>query len=223
MSSTLFKKPSAWWHLKQSLSLAGRMVISLIFLPCVAVYVIGAHSLETLMASSFSSAQRHKRPVVLITGASSGIGRAAALHLAKLGCEVFSGVRNQAAMDDLKKFDRLHPIILDVTKSEEIAAALNQVQQFLAEDDLIFTALVNNAGIGEVGAFETLDAARSDRVLQVNLHGMVSMTRTFLPLVRQSKGRIVNVGSGFGRLAAPGYVTYSASKFAIRGLSMGFD
>lgn len=155
---------------------------------------------------------------VLITGASSGIGKACALHLAKLGFTVFAGVRKEEDRQVLKEagFERLRPILLDVTKEESINEALKEVS---CHTETPLFALVNNAGIGISGVLEATPAEDFRKLLEVNLLGLHAVTRAFLPLLRQNKGRVINIGSSASFLAAPGAGCYAASKFAVRALT----
>ncbi len=158
------------------------------------------------------------KPVV-ITGASSGIGRACALHLDKLGWQVFAGVRQAAAGAELRQHAsaRLTPVLLDVTQPDSIAAAAEMVKITIGQAGL--AGLVNNAGIGVGGPLEFLPIAELRRSLEVNVIGQIAVTQAFLPLLRQGRGRIVNMGSISGRVTMPGLGPYSASKFALEALT----
>lgn len=155
---------------------------------------------------------------VLITGASSGIGKASALHLDREGFRVFAGVREPEDMKTLRKeaSDRLLPVSLDVTIPGSISAAVETVA---AETSGSLYGLVNNAGIGISGVLEATPAEELRRVLEVNVIGLHAVTRAFLPLLRNQKGRVINIGSSAGFLAIPGGSSYSASKFAVRAIT----
>ena len=159
-----------------------------------------------------------RRPSVLITGASSGIGLALALHFERQGFEVFAGVRRRQDAQALlaQSVGHLVPLILDVTRPDTIEAALAVVQ---AHTQGQLNALVNNAGVAFSGPLETTPQADVEALFQVNVLGTFAVTRAFLPLIRQARGRIVNVSSISGRFAAPGLTAYSASKFAVEGLT----
>jgi NAD(P)-dependent dehydrogenase (short-subunit alcohol dehydrogenase family) len=156
---------------------------------------------------------------VVITGASSGIGEACALHLDGLGCRVFAGVRNQADGEALKAkaSARLTPVLLDVTDVASVDQAAEAVRAAVGTAGL--AGLVNNAGIGGGGPLEVVPPADLRKVFEVNVIGPVAVTQAFLPLLRQGRGRIVNMGSIAGRAATPFIGPYSASKFALEALT----
>lgn len=152
---------------------------------------------------------------VLITGASTGIGRACAIRIARRGFTVFAGVRSSVDAERLRAevTGDLRPVQLDVTRSIEIEAMLAEMGgQPLA-------GLVNNAGIAIAGPLELIPMDAWRRQIEVNLLGLVAVTQACLPALRSGRGRIVNIGSIAGRLALPGSSAYDASKFAIEGLS----
>jgi len=158
----------------------------------------------------------------LVTGASSGIGRATALLLDRSGFQVFAGVRRSEHGESLRReaSERLTPILLDVTDPRSIEAAARAVTDLLGGRPL--EGLVNNAGIDIAGPLETSSVADVRSQFEVNVIGLLSVTQAFLPLLRQSRGRIVNIGSVLGRLAIPFMGAYSASKFALEGLTDAF-
>ncbi|HEV2664511.1 MAG TPA: SDR family oxidoreductase [Blastocatellia bacterium] len=158
----------------------------------------------------------------LVTGASSGIGRATALLLDRNGFQVFAGVRRSEHGEALRRqaSDRLTPILLDVTDPHSIVAAARTVSDTLGGHAL--AGLVNNAGIDIAGPLETSSVAEVRSQFEVNVIGLLAVTQSFLPLLRQSKGRIVNIGSVLGRLAIPLMGAYSATKFALEGLTDAF-
>jgi NAD(P)-dependent dehydrogenase (short-subunit alcohol dehydrogenase family) len=155
---------------------------------------------------------------VVITGASTGIGEACALRLDKLGFSVFAGVRQEVHAEKLqqKASARLTPIFLDVTDADAIAFAVEQVSN--ASHGKLF-GLVNNAGIAIPGPLELLPIADFQQQIQVNLTGQLAVTQAFLALLRQGRGRIVNMGSIAGRSAAPFMGAYNASKFALEAIT----
>src|SRR5215468_9012677 len=158
----------------------------------------------------------------LVTGASSGIGRATALLLDRSGFQVFAGVRRGEQGEALRRkaSERLTPILLDVTDQHSIEAAARSVADKLGGRAL--AGLVNNAGIDIAGPLETSSVADVRSQFEVNVIGLLSVTQAFLPLLRQSRGRVVNIGSVLGRLAIPFMGAYSASKFALEGLTDAF-
>jgi NAD(P)-dependent dehydrogenase (short-subunit alcohol dehydrogenase family) len=158
---------------------------------------------------------RNKTGAVVVTGASTGIGRACALRLDQAGYRVFAGVRKQSDANSLKKdaSERLTPITIDVTKDRSIATAKQKVQRAVGRDGLV--GLVNNAGVGGGGPIEFLPIDQLRHVLDVNLVGQVAVTQAFLPLIRKGRGTIVFMASIGGRIASPFLSPYSASKFGI--------
>lgn len=156
---------------------------------------------------------------VLVTGASSGIGRAAARRLARDDFHVYAGVRNKADAEWLKRegLDRLNPVLLDVTDEASIRRALHRIQQ--ETDGQGLYALVNNAGVSLSCPQELVGLDHLRRQFDVNVFGMTLLTAACLPMIRKNRGRIVNVSSGAGRVATPMMGTYSATKFAVEGLS----
>ena len=145
--------------------------------------------------------------LALVTGASTGIGRACALHLAGLGFHVLAGVRDPADAPD-----GLEPVRLDVTSEADVGAAAERVGAELH-------ALVNNAGIAVSGPVEVVPVEEWRRQLEVNVLGQVAVTRAMLPAVFRTRGRIVNMSSIGGRVANPLFGPYSASKFALEAIS----
>lgn len=156
---------------------------------------------------------------VVITGASTGIGAACAIRLDRLGYRVFAGVRKAEDGLALQKdsSDRLVPIELDVTDLSTIQKAHTLVSELTGRDGLF--ALINNAGIAVVGPLEAVPIADLRRQLEVNVIGPVAVTQTFLPLIRQARGRIINMGSIAGLSTMPLMGPYSASKFALEAIT----
>jgi NAD(P)-dependent dehydrogenase (short-subunit alcohol dehydrogenase family) len=156
---------------------------------------------------------------VVVTGASTGIGEACALHLDTRGWRVFAGVRREQDGQTLqrKASERLTPILLDVSDAASIAAAAEHVASAVGVAGL--TGLVNDAGIAVAAPLEFLPIPELRRQLEVNVIGQVAVTQAFLPLIRKGHGRIVNIGSISGRIAAPFRGAYSASKFAMEALT----
>lgn len=155
---------------------------------------------------------------VLITGASTGIGQATAVRLAKAGHQVFAGVRKAKDGDALKALDsRLLPIIIDVAKSESIQSAFETIKSLRNKNQTF--CLVNNAGIVVAGPVEALKMSEWRKQMDVNFFGLIETTKTFLPFIRDLRGRVINISSINGRMAAPFMGAYSASKFAVEALS----
>ena len=155
---------------------------------------------------------------IIITGASSGIGKACALYLDGMGFKVYAGVRKEEDKVKLKQegTEKLTPIILDVTKEDTILDAVGTIGDD-AQHPLI--GVVNNAGLGHPGLLEATPVEEFRNVMEVNVIGVHAVIRAFLPLLRKNKGRIVNVGSAAGFAGAPMGSTYCASKYAVRGLT----
>jgi NAD(P)-dependent dehydrogenase (short-subunit alcohol dehydrogenase family) len=151
-------------------------------------------------------------PTVLLTGASTGIGRATAERLGRAGWHVLAGARSQADLDALAALPGSEPLRLDVTSDDDVAAAAARVGDRL-------DALVNNAGIAVTGPVEGLPLQAWRDQLEVNLIGQVRVTRALLPAVLAARGRIVNMSSIGGRSALPLFGPYSASKFGLEAFS----
>ena len=145
--------------------------------------------------------------IALVTGTSTGIGRACALHLAQRGFEVLAGVRDEADAPP-----GLEPLRLDVTSEVDIAGAAQRVGPRL-------DALVNNAGIAVNGPIEVLPIEHWRRQLEINVIGQVAVIRALLPALLSARGRIVNISSISGKFALPLVGPYTASKFAIEAVS----
>jgi len=152
---------------------------------------------------------------ILVTGASTGIGRACAIRFAELGYRTLAGVRKLADGDALRAHwsGNVEPVLLDVTRSESIDGAL------AAAGDQALAGLVNNAGIAIVGPLELLSIDAWRKQFEVNVIGLVAVTQAFLPLLRRGRGRIVNIGSIAGRSALPGSGAYDSSKFAVEAIT----
>jgi NAD(P)-dependent dehydrogenase (short-subunit alcohol dehydrogenase family) len=158
---------------------------------------------------------------VVITGASTGIGKAVALRLNRAGWRVFAGVRKQQDGEELKEAagsERVVPVIIDVTEADGIARARDAVRDVVGSGQGIH-GLVNNAGIGVGGPVEFVALDDWRRQLEVNVIGQVAVTQAFLPELRAGKGRIVNIGSIGGLLANPVLAPYCASKFAMEAIT----
>jgi len=160
-----------------------------------------------------------RRPVVIVSGASSGIGLACALELCRRGNTVVAGVR---AADDLARLRDLRlpglvPFVLDVTDGITIDAAVARAE-VLAQGRGV-AGLVNNAGVSTLGPVEWLTTESLRASFEVNVVGVVRLTARCLPALRQSRGRVVNIGSIAGLSALPFMGAYSASKHALEALT----
>jgi NAD(P)-dependent dehydrogenase (short-subunit alcohol dehydrogenase family) len=155
---------------------------------------------------------------VVVTGASTGIGRATALLLDGAGYRVFAGVRKEADARQLSQdgSDRLTPLMIDVTDAGQVEAAGREVAEAVGDEGL--AGLVNNAGVGGGGPIEFMPLDELRDTLEVNLIGQVAVTQALLPLLRRRKGTIVFIASIGGRVASPFMSPYNTSKFAIEAL-----
>jgi NAD(P)-dependent dehydrogenase (short-subunit alcohol dehydrogenase family) len=155
----------------------------------------------------------------VITGASTGIGEACALHLDQLGWRVFAGVRKDADGEALKRkaSARLTPVRIEVTDAASIAAAREFVMRELGDRGL--DGLVNNAGVAVAGPLEFVPINDLRRQLEINVIGQIAVTQAFLAPIRKARGRIVNIGSIGGKLSTPFLGPYSASKFGMEALT----
>jgi NAD(P)-dependent dehydrogenase (short-subunit alcohol dehydrogenase family) len=160
---------------------------------------------------------------ILVTGASSGIGKAAALGLLGQGFRVFAAVRSEQAAANLRAAtaaadaSRLETLELDVTRADHIRAAVARIGSAVGEAGL--WGLFNNAGISVAGPLEHVAIDDLRRQLEVNVVGQVAVTQAFLPLLRRARGRILTTGSIAGFFAAPALAPYSMSKYAIEAFS----
>jgi NAD(P)-dependent dehydrogenase (short-subunit alcohol dehydrogenase family) len=148
---------------------------------------------------------------VLVTGASTGIGRSITERLAADGYFVYAGARKDSDLEELNAIDNVQALRLDVTKPEEIAAAVEAVTA--AGRGL--HGLVNNAGVAITGPFSDTAEDDFDFVMQVNVHGPWRVTKAFTPLLVAGKGRITTIGSISGILSARDLGVYSMSKHAV--------
>ena len=166
-------------------------------------------------------AANHKTGTVLITGASSGIGRATCLYLAQRGYTVIGTSRVASRLDGLREEARnsevvVHGVEVDINSDSEVERAMPEV---ISEHGII-DALVNNAGYGLWGPVESLSIDELRAQFETNVFAAVRMTKAVLPgMLAQRRGKIVNVSSVLGRLATPFNGAYASSKFALEGLS----
>ena len=156
---------------------------------------------------------------VLVTGASSGMGKACAVHLARAGYTVFAGVRKERDAEALNQvgLSRLKPVILDVTNTETISSVRQQVSEIVGDAGLY--GLVNNAGVGVTSPIELVPLEELQRQFTVNVVGQVATIQAFLPLIRAAHGRIVNVGSVGGSVTIPFGGPLCASKHALASIN----
>lgn len=152
---------------------------------------------------------------ILVTGASTGIGRSCAEYLAARGFGVYACARSNKDLDELRRLNNITPLKLDVTRPRDADDALDAVN---GNNTGLF-GIVNNAGIAVAGPLIDISDEDLRRQFDVNLFGIHRITRTFLPLVMRSAGRIVMMSSDSGFFATPFFGPYCASKFALEGYS----
>ena len=157
-----------------------------------------------------------RQELVVVTGASTGIGAATARELALRGFHVLAGVRRDVDAEALRA-DGIEPHILDITVESDVAAIADRV----ARDPLRrpLRALINNAGIQINAPVETMPIAEWRRMFEVNLFGHVAMTQALLPALLRSTGTVVNISSVGGKVAMATYGPYAGSKFALEAVS----
>jgi NAD(P)-dependent dehydrogenase (short-subunit alcohol dehydrogenase family) len=184
--------------------------------------LVAAYLVATLVLPSAFSVPTPAKSAVLVTGASSGIGRAAVHALVALGFHVFAGVRKDVDVQALlvSGGKSIRPIILDVTKGETIAAAIAQIKA----TGMPLVGVVNNAGVTFKRPLETVELSRARQIFEVNYFGVLAVTQAALPLLRESAAagtgaRIVNVGSVQGVISMPLQGLYAGTKFALESLS----
>ncbi|MFI5931806.1 SDR family NAD(P)-dependent oxidoreductase [Actinoplanes sp. NPDC051494] len=152
--------------------------------------------------------------LIVVTGASTGLGAAAARELARRGFHVLAGVRRDADADAVRAAG-VEPVILDITEPGHVAALAARI----AAGPGPLHALVNNAGIQVNGPVETLPMDRWRQVFEVNLFGHVAVTQALLPALLRGRGRVINISSIGGRVAMPTYGAYAGAKFALEAVS----
>ncbi|MRW87523.1 SDR family NAD(P)-dependent oxidoreductase [Pseudoduganella sp. FT26W] len=158
-----------------------------------------------------------KSLVVVVTGVSSGIGRATAQQFAESGCEVYGTVRAIERVDPLPGVTLIE---MDVRDTESVTQAMQKIVKLARRIDV----LVNNAGVSLVGAVEETSVSEAQSMFDVNVFGVLRTTQAVLPQMRQQgSGKIINLSSVLGFLPAPYMGLYSASKHAVEGLSESLD
>ncbi len=156
-----------------------------------------------------------KQEVVLITGASSGMGKETAKTLIGVGYTVYAAARRVEKMDDLKALGGV-PVRMDVTQEDEMVAAVEQIKQKHGGVDI----LINNAGFGQYGPMEETPLDKARYQFEVNLFGMAWLTQLVLPYMREKKaGKIINISSMGGKIYTPLGSWYHATKHAVEGWS----
>ena len=153
---------------------------------------------------------------VIITGASSGIGRAAAELFLKKGWRVVATARKTETLKDMPSSEDLLVLPLDVTDNDSINSFVSIIEQ----ENCYIDVLINNAGYSVTGSFEDAGEEKARRQFEVNVFGLMNITRALLPIFRQQKnGTIINVASVAGHAGMPAFSLYNASKFAVEGFS----
>ena len=157
-----------------------------------------------------------RQQLVVVTGASNGMGAATARELAGRGYHVLAGVRRDVDADALRA-DGIEPHILDITDESDVAAIAGRVADDPTRRPL--RALINNAGIAVNAPVETLPIAEWRNLFEVNLFGHIAMTQALLPALLHSSGTVVNISSVGGKIAMATYGAYAGSKFALEAAS----
>ena len=161
-------------------------------------------------------AMNFKDKVIIITGASSGIGRALSFRLAKQGAKLVLASRNRERLEELAKELKTNVLVVPTDVADE-----TQCQQLIDKTIAEFgqiDILINNAGFGVRGNFDEFeDLTNFKKIMDVNYYGAVYCTRFALPYLKKTNGQIVGVSSIFGKIGYPGCTTYCASKFALAG------
>lgn len=160
--------------------------------------------------------------LVVITGASSGIGKETALYLARRGYHVIACVRKPRDGEKLLReaADNLETFILDVNHPEHIDQLQRHVGKWFGQDSTVsFFGLINNAAVSPVAPIEVVSTEELDFIFKTNVYGVVHMIQAMLPYLKYCAGRIVNISSGAGVMAIPLSGAYSMSKFAVEALS----
>lgn len=163
-----------------------------------------------------SSNQPDRRELIVVTGASTGMGAATARELAAEGFHVLAGVRREVDADALRG-DGIEPCILDITIESDVAAIAERVARDPQRRPL--RALINNAGIAVNAPVETLPMAEWRKQFEVNLFGHIAMTQALFPALLSSSGTVVNISSVGGKVVLPAYGAYAGSKFALEAVS----
>ncbi|XP_014773937.1 17-beta-hydroxysteroid dehydrogenase type 6 [Octopus bimaculoides] len=186
-------------------------------LAVISIYLLLQWYLRTLTVKEFN------QKYVLVTGCDTGFGYLLAKQLDVLGFNVFATCLTKEAISDLHAIctKRLEAFLMDVTKKEDIERIEKFVRSRLPKDTGLW-ALVNNAGVMSTLLFpDCYSRKHYTEVMDVNVYGMIDVTTAFLPLLRMSKGRIVNVSSVLGKITPPVFIPYCISKHAVEAYSNG--
>jgi NAD(P)-dependent dehydrogenase (short-subunit alcohol dehydrogenase family) len=176
--------------------------------------------MKLILLLLLSCAHLHSSQVILITGASRGVGLSTATHLAGSGYTVYAGVRSTSSLEALsqarEQFPNLHIVLLDVTDQNQIDRAVDHIISKEGRIDV----LVNNAGIEILGSLENHTIEEAKQLFDVNFFGPMRVSQAVLPHMRAEKsGQIIQISSRSGFRPLPSISVYAASKFALEGLS----
>jgi short-subunit dehydrogenase len=153
--------------------------------------------------------------IVLISGASSGMGRESTLLLASYGFKVYAGTRDVEKLEDIAT-DNIIPIVLDITSQDQINSTLEQI--ILKERHI--DILINNAGYGLVSSVEDVSEAEMFNEFNINVFGVLRLCKAVIPYMREeNKGLIINISSFLGKIGLPLFTLYNASKYAVEGIT----
>jgi len=175
------------------------------------VLFVMACSIQSVFGADEAVAPQNTQKAILVTGASSGLGRMIAETLAAKGYYVYAGARKDKDLEALDAIDNIRAVRLDVTVQADIDAAVKTV----GDEKRGLYAVINNAGVGLMAPLIELDDEDLDFIFNVNVFGPVRITGAFAPFLIQSKGRVVNIGSIAGVQTTTFYGPYSMSKHAM--------
>lgn len=190
---------------------------------CLLLSYVVYNLLEKFLYRSLTITESYSSRYILVTGCDSGFGQQIARRLDSLGCRVFAGCLTQAGETELRQTcsSRLETVSLDVSSRDSVRRAHQFILSKLPTGQGLWGVL-NNAGVlGACGPHEWLTMDDYNKVLSVNLLGLVDVTSTFLPLVKKSRGRIVNTASVFGRHTLAGCFPYCISKYGVESFTDG--
>lgn len=173
--------------------------------------LILAIALLALIAPMACAVDTEPQKAVLVTGASSGIGRNVAEHLAELGYFVYAGARKDRDIEELNAIDNIQAVRLDVTVQNDIDAAVGAIR---AGGRGLY-GLVNNAGVASFGAMTEVPEQDLDFLFDINIYGVVRVTQAFAPMILEEQGRITTIGSINGFISGTNIGVYAMSKFAM--------
>ena len=193
-------------------------IVNFLTLICLS-WFIGYRVAKYILIPRFMSPVSSEEKAVMITGCDSGFGHLTSIALSNLGFVVFAGVIDPEGegAQELVKHDTIQVVKMDVTNSEEVLSCVFKVEEYLSNNNLKLHAIINNAGIASGGDIEWMtpgSVCDYESHLAVNTLGVIRVTRAFLPLIRQSKGRVVNLTSLLCRTSLPCTNSYSVSKAA---------